>query len=89
MSLDPLDEKWRAFGWEVVEVDGNDIEQLVDVLTNIPKATGKPTMIIAHTVKGKGISFAENVTKWHHHVPSEEEYKLAMEELSKQLEVVR
>lgn len=89
MSIEPLDEKWKAFGWEVVEVDGNDIEQVVDVLTNIPRATGKPTMIIAHTVKGKGISFAENVTKWHHHVPSEEEYKLAMEELSKQLEVVQ
>jgi transketolase len=89
MSIEPLDEKWKAFGWEVVEVDGNDIEQVVDVLTNIPKATGKPTIIIAHTIKGKGISFAENVTKWHHHVPSEEEYKLAMEELSKQLEVLQ
>jgi transketolase len=89
MSIEPLGDKWRSFGWEVVEVDGNDIEQLVEVLTNTPKSNGKPTMVIAHTVKGKGISFAENVAKWHHHVPSKEEYELAMRELSKQLEVLQ
>ncbi|MFJ7367525.1 transketolase [Peribacillus frigoritolerans] len=89
MSIEPLGDKWRSFGWEVIEVDGNDIEQLVKVLTNTPQSNGKPTMVIAHTVKGKGISFAENVTKWHHHVPSKEEYELAMGELSKQLEVLQ
>jgi transketolase len=89
MSLEPFGEKWRAFGWEVVEVDGNDIEQLVEVLEGAPKTAGKPTLIVANTVKGKGISFAENVAKWHHHVPSKEEYQLAMEELSKQLEVLQ
>ncbi|MCK2006139.1 transketolase [[Brevibacterium] frigoritolerans] len=89
MSIEPLGDKWRSFGWEVVDVDGNDIEQLVEVLTNTPQSNGKPTMVIAHTVKGKGISFAENVTKWHHHVPSKEEYELAMRELSKQLEVLK
>ncbi|MFE7083181.1 transketolase [Priestia megaterium] len=89
MSIEPLGDKWRSFGWEVVDVDGNDMEQLVEVLTNAPHSKGKPTMVIAHTVKGKGISFAENVTKWHHHVPSKEEYELAMQELSKQLEVLQ
>ena len=89
MSLEPFADKWRAFGWEVVEVDGNDVEQLVNVLEGAPKVAGKPTLIVANTVKGKGISFAENVAKWHHHVPSQEEYQLAMEELSKQLEVLQ
>ncbi|MDG5789633.1 transketolase [Evansella sp. AB-P1] len=88
MGIEPLGDKWRSFGWEVIEVDGNDIEQLVQVFDNIPKAVDKPTMLIANTVKGKGISFAENQTVWHHRVPTEEEYKLAMEELSKQLEVL-
>jgi transketolase len=88
MGLEPLGDKWRSFGWEVVEVDGNDVEQLVEVFSNTPKVVGKPTMIVANTVKGKGISFAENVGAWHHRVPTKEEYDLAMEELSKQLEVL-
>ncbi|PLR83301.1 transketolase [Bacillus canaveralius] len=88
MGLEPLADKWRSFGWEVVEVDGNDISQLVEVFTNTPKVAGKPTIIIANTVKGKGISFAENVGAWHHRVPTKEEYELAMQELSKQLEVL-
>lgn len=88
MGLEPLGDKWRSFGWEVVEVDGNDIAKLVDVFTSIPVSNGKPTVIIANTIKGKGISFAENVASWHHHVPSKEEYELAMKELLTQLEVL-
>ncbi|MDQ0226144.1 transketolase [Metabacillus niabensis] len=88
MALEPLPDKWRSFGWEVIEVDGHDVEQLVEVISHTPKVEGKPTMVIANTVKGKGISFAENVGAWHHHVPTKEEYDLAMDELSKQLEVL-
>jgi len=88
MGLEPLGDKWRSFGWEVVEVDGNDVEELVNVLSKTPKTSGKPTLILANTVKGKGISFAENQVGWHHRVPTEEEYNQAMEELSKQLEVL-
>ncbi|PAD66124.1 transketolase [Bacillus sp. 7586-K] len=88
MALEPLPDKWRSFGWEVIEVDGHDVEQLVEVFSHTPKVEGKPTMVIANTVKGKGISFAENVGAWHHHVPTKEEYDLAMDELSKQLEVL-
>lgn len=88
MGLEPLGDKWRSFGWEVVEVDGNDVEELVNVFSRTPKTPGKPTLILANTVKGKGISFAENQVGWHHRVPTEEEYNLAMEELSKQLEVL-
>lgn len=85
MGLAPLDGKWRSFGWEVVEVDGHDLAQLVEVLLNTPKVPGKPTMIIANTVKSKGISFAENLATWHHHVPSIEQYEQVLADLEKQL----
>lgn len=88
MGLEPLGAKWRSFGWEVVEVDGNDIEQLVEVFSSAPRAAGKPTLVVANTVKGKGISIAENQAGWHHRVPTKEEYELAIQELSKQLEVL-
>lgn len=88
MSNEPLDKKWESFGWDVIEVDGNDIAELVQVFYSIPKTEGKPTIILANTIKGKGISFAENEAGWHHHVPSQEEYELAMKELSKRLEVL-
>ncbi|MBU9711227.1 transketolase [Evansella tamaricis] len=88
MGLEPLGDKWRSFGWEVVEVDGNDIEQLVTVLSDNPKVSGKPLLIVANTVKGKGISFSENQVGWHHRVPTKEEYELAIKELSEQLEVL-
>jgi len=81
MALKDLKGKWTSFGWEVVEVDGNNIEELLKVFNNIPAKHEKPTMIIANTVKGKGISFMENVAKWHHGVLTEEEYNQAVKEL--------
>ena len=66
MDLEPLTDKWRAFGWETVEVDGHDIEALRFVLSDLPRADDRPTAIICHTVKGKGIPFAEHDPNWHH-----------------------
>lgn len=88
MALEPLADKWRSFGWEVIEVDGNDVEQLVNAFEATPVKPGKPTLIMANTVKGKGVSIAENQAGWHHKVPTREEYEDAMAELSKQLEVL-
>jgi transketolase len=82
----PIDEKFRAFGWEVQETDGNDIPQLRKTLKSIPLQSEKPTLIIANTVKGKGISFMENEKKWHHGVPSDEQNQLALNELNHELE---
>jgi transketolase len=84
----PIDEKFRAFGWEVQETDGNNIPQLRKTLNSIPLQSGKPTLIIANTVKGKGISFMENEKKWHHGVPSDEQYQLALNELNNKLEIL-
>lgn len=86
MRLEPLDEKWRAFGWHVVSIDGNDMEQLIRTFRAVPEVKGKPTLVMANTVKGKGVSFAENKAKWHHHVPSDEELAAALEELQQALE---
>lgn len=65
-DLEPLADKWRAFGFAATEVDGHSVEELRSVLLNLPIAPNKPTAIICHTVKGKGIPFAENNLKWHH-----------------------
>jgi transketolase len=79
MSNEPLDEKWRAFGWEVRSVNGHDYAALTEAIST--PHPGKPLFIIANTVKGKGVSFMENVAKWHHGVPSETELKQALAEL--------
>jgi transketolase len=80
LSNEPLDEKWRAFGWEVRTVDGHSYAELTEALSK-PPAAGQPLFVIANTVKGKGVSFMENVGKWHHGVPSEEELEEALAEL--------
>src|ERR1700759_2944084 len=77
-QLAPLDEKFAAFGFEVRRCDGNDVEDLVQTLEEVPFRPGKPSLILAKTKKGKGVSFMENVAKWHHKVPSDYEYIRAM-----------
>ena len=80
MSNEPIDEKFRAFGWAVKIVNGHNFAELTDALSK-PAEIGKPTCVIANTVKGKGVSFMEDVAKWHHGVPSEAELKQALGEL--------
>ena len=80
-NTESLDEKFRSFGWSVQHVEGHDYEALLATLNAVPIESGKPTAIIAHTTKGKGISFMEGVAKWHHGVPTDEEYEAAMGEL--------
>lgn len=80
-ALEPLEDKFRAFGYSVSHVDGNNVAELIDVFERIPFEKDKPNLILAHTIKGYGISFMENSVKWHHKVPNEEEFALAMQEL--------
>jgi transketolase len=79
-SNEPIDEKFQAFGWEVRTVDGHDFTALTDALSQ-PHDAGRPKCVIANTVKGRGVSFMENVVKWHHGVPSDDEYQQAIAEL--------
>ena len=76
---DPVDEKFRAFGWHVSEVDGHDYAALTEAITSV--SPGKPTCVIAKTTKGKGVSFMEGVAKWHHGVPNQEQFEAAQAEL--------
>jgi transketolase len=79
--LEPLAAKFEAFGYAVRCVDGNDICALLDVFAAVPFVHGKPSLVLANTIKGKGISFMEDTVKWHHRVPNEEEYAAAVAEL--------
>jgi transketolase len=88
MSLEPFRDKWSAFGWEVTEVAGNDIGKLVQLFKKLSVVSGKPHLVIANTTKGKGVSFMENVAKWHHGVPTEEQLIEAMKQLRQQWEEV-
>ncbi|MFH5182642.1 transketolase [Paenibacillus sp. TAB 01] len=87
MGLEPLEDKWSSFGWHVVGVNGNNVQELSRVLKAAPALPGKPTLVMAYTTKGKGVSFAEDVPHWHHHVPSDEELAQALEELAKEAQV--
>jgi transketolase len=81
IALEPLEDKFKAFGYAVKHVDGNNIADLVNIFAQIPFEPGRPSLILAHTVKGCGVSFMENKVNWHHKVPSDEEFALAMKEL--------
>ena len=86
MSTSSLSEKFACFGWNVIEVeDGNDCTQLVDAYRKAEQCKGKPSVVMAHTVKGKGVSFMENEKAWHHGVMSEEQYKQAIKEIEEVL----
>lgn len=91
MALEPLVDKFSSFGYSVREVDGNDIPKLVELFDQLPFDKGKPNLVIAHTTKGKGISFIEDKAPWHHKVPTETEFQIALRELGlaeKDLEVI-
>ena len=81
MNIEPVVEKWKSFGWHVIEINGHDIKAIVDALNEAEKIKGKPTMIIAHTIKGKGVSFMENKVEYHGVAPTRDEYERAMKEL--------
>lgn len=81
MSLEPLAEKWEGFGWNVVEIDGHDMRAIVDALYAAKEVKGKPTVIIARTQKGKGVSYMEGVVRFHGVAPTDEELKIGLREL--------
>ena len=81
MELEPFADKWRAFGWNVIEADGHDFDSLLKAFEKAGKVTGKPTVIIAATVKGKGVSFMENKVEFHGKAPNAEQVEIALKEL--------
>jgi transketolase len=81
LRLESVRDRWSSFGWHVIEVDGHDIEEIIDALLSANEQENQPTMIILNTVKGKGVSFMENNIDFHGVPPNEMEYKLALKEL--------
>jgi transketolase len=81
MALSPLKEKWESFGWSTYEVDGHDLFALSERMSNLPDGSGKPVAIIAHTVKGKGVSFMEDDNNWHYRTPNADELLKSRKEL--------
>lgn len=88
MGLDPLFEKWKSFGWYTLEIDGHDYEQIINALDKGNFIEGKPKMVIANTIKGKGVSFMENVVEFHGKAPTKDEAKKALEELEKEYKAI-
>lgn len=85
MSPYPIDKKFEAFGFHVINIDGHDFDQIEAAYKEACTIKGKPTAIIAKTVKGKGVSFMENQASWHGTAPNDEQYEIAMKELGEQL----
>lgn len=81
MNIEPISDKWRAFGWHVIEIDGHNFEQIINALEEAKTVKGKPTLVVARTVKGKGVSFMENVCGFHGVAPTKEETEKALAEL--------
>lgn len=84
MALSPLADKWRSFGWSACEVDGHDLRQLTAALGKVPDGSGNPVAIVAHTIKGKGVSFMEDDNNWHYLIPTAEQLRQAEAELASQ-----
>jgi transketolase len=82
IRLEPFAEKWRAFGWAVREINGHDLAEIAAALTRVPFEAGRPSSVIAHTVKGKGVSFMEDKLLWHYRPPDEQEMRRALAELA-------
>ena len=83
MGINPIDEKFAAFGWKVIKVDGHDLEAIGKAIEEAKLAQDKPTIIIAETVKGKGVSFMENQAGWHGKAPNEEQMRIALEDIKR------
>ena len=82
LTLNPFADKWKSFGWEIKEINGHNMKEIIDVLEKIPFSKDKPSVVIAHTIKGKGVSFMENNSIWHYRIPhTKEEWEIACKEL--------
>jgi transketolase len=81
MKLEPLSEKWSAFGWEVRDIDGHHHDQIRAALSDLPAHEGRPTVVLARTVKGKGVSFMEDRLEWHYRSPNDDDLRRALAEL--------
>lgn len=88
MNIEPIEDKWKAFGWYTIRINGHDMQQIIDAMEKAKEIKGRPTMIIANTVKGKGVSFMENQVGWHGTAPNKEQMEQAIAELTERGESI-
>lgn len=86
MKIDSIRERWTAFGWDVKEMNGDDMQSILDTFRSLDYANGKPHLLVSNTTKGLGVSYMENVASWHHGMPNEEQFKQAIAEISARIE---
>lgn len=89
MALEPIAERWSAFGWDVQDINGDDIDEIVKAFDRIDYGNRKPHLIVSRTTKGKGVSLMENILKWHHGVPTQAEYEQAISEIEQRIESLK
>ena len=89
MGIDSIFERWSAFGWDVKEMNGNDMESIISTFRGIDFTNGKPHLLISQTTKGLGVSYMENEAKWHHGMPNEEQYKQAIQDIEVRIAAAR
>lgn len=89
MKLDSIRDRWTAFGWDVQEICGDNMEEIVNAFHAIDYKADKPHLIISHTTKGRGVSYMENVAKWHHGMPNEEQYAQALSEIQARIDALK
>jgi len=89
MSLENMRKRWEALGWDVLEANGDDMESIINVLHSIDYSNKKPHLMISHTTKGKGVSYMEGIAKWHHGVPTKEQYEQAIREISERIDTLK
>ncbi len=89
MGLEPIAERWSAFGWDVQDINGNNIDEIIKAFDHIDYNNQKPHLIISRTTKGKGVSLMENILKWHHGVPTQAEYEQAINEIEQRIELLK
>ena len=86
MKIESVYDRWTAFGWDVKEINGDCMDEILNAFQNIDYTNGKPHLIVSHTTKGYGISYMENLAKWHHGMPNAEQYQQAIEEITARIE---
>jgi transketolase len=89
MKIDSVYDRWTAFGWDVKEINGDNMEEILDAFHSIDYNCGKPHLIVSHTTKGYGVSYMENIAKWHHGMPNAEQYQQAIDEISARIESLK
>ena len=85
MALDNIYQRWTAFGWDEIEMNGDDMESIISTFNSIDYNNGKPHLLVSDTTKGYGVSFMENIAKWHHGVPNQEQYEMAIQEITERI----